>query len=183
MKKKLSCITICLMAAVLMFGCSLFTDGKDSSADTEKKEQSQAPDETFSIPMTEDYTFTDPEELDFDQRFVLVGDTNCKLLVNMANMGYAATSMYEILYVKDGTAVGEYQYFIAENEESATELNEFYTSQGQKVTQEGKVLYAYSEGDTIQATIITFASMGTISEETPKAYLEMMKSLNGLVEY
>jgi len=183
MKKKLICIVTCIMMMSLMFGCSLFTNEDASDKETEKKNSTQEIDKDFSIRMTDDYTFTDPEELDFDQRFVLVGDANSKLLSDMANMGYEATNMYEILYVKDGTAIGEYQYFVTADEASATELNDFYTSQGQKVTQEGNVLYAYSEGDTIQAAIISFASMGTISEETPEAYIEMMKSFNGLMEY
>lgn len=183
MKKKLVCIMTCIMIMSLMFGCSLFTNEDSSVKDTEKKDNAQTLEKDFSISMTDNYTFTDPQELDFDQRFVLVGDENSKLLSDMGNMGYAATKMYEILYAKDGVAVGEYQYFVTEDEESATELNEFYSSQGQKVTQEGNVLYAYSEGDTIQATIITFATMGTLSDETPEAYIEMMKSFNGLMEY
>ena len=45
------------------------------------------------------------------------------------------------------------------------------------------MIYAYTEGDTLKASIATMASMDAITEETVEAYIEMMKSFNGLVEY
>ena len=100
----------------------------------------------------------------------------------MANMGYLATAMYDIVYANDGAAA-EYQYFVAADEAGAASLAEFYTSQGQQITQEGNVIYVYSEGDTLQASIATMAAMDAITDETVEAYIEMMKSFNGLVEY
>ncbi|MCI8640069.1 MAG: hypothetical protein HFG41_13260 [Coprococcus sp.] len=195
MKNKwISTIIICMMAgAIVLTGCG----GKDSASKEEASKSESAGEETsgaeeegkeeiakdFTLAMTDSYTFTDPQDLDFDQRFVLVGEAGCKLLTDMGNMGYNADKMYEILYAKDGVPVGEYQYFVAPDEENAASLAEFYKSQGQNITVEGNVLYAYSEGDVIEATIVTFASTGTITDETPEAYIEMMKSFNGLMEY
>ena len=45
------------------------------------------------------------------------------------------------------------------------------------------MIYVYSEGDTLQASIATMAAMDAITDETVEAYIEMMKSFNGLVEY
>lgn len=186
MKNRLISIIMCILLGVVLIGCSGGSNSSSEKEDGGKEQESseeQTVDKDFSIQMTDSYTFTDPEDLDFDQRFVLTGDESCKLLSDMSNMGYAASNIYLILYAQDGTAVGEYQYFVTSDEESAAELAQFYTSQGQQITQTENVIYAYSEADTIQAAIIAFASMDTISDETPEAYIEMMKSFNGLVEY
>lgn len=98
-------------------------------------------------------------------------------------MGYLASNIYDIVYVNDGIPAGEYQYFVSPDEDSATSLAEFYTSQGQQITQEGNVIYAYVDGDTLEGSIISMAGTGAISDETPDAYIEMMKSFNGLVDY
>jgi len=187
MKNRLISILMCIMLGALLMGCSGGSDSgsgkEDSASEEEEDSEEQEIDSDFSIQMTDSYTFSDPEDLDFDQRFVLTGDESCKLLSDMSNMGYTASNMYLILYVQDGMAAGEYQYFVTPDEASAEELAEFYGSQGQQVTQEENVLYAFSEADVIQAGITSMASTGAISDETPEAYIEMMKSFNGLVEY
>ncbi len=186
MKNRLISIIMCMMLGALLLGCSGGNDSSSEKADSGEEQESseeQTIDKDFSIQMTDSYTFSDPEDLEFNQRFVLVGDESCKLLSDMSNMGYTASKIYLILYAQDGAAVGEYQYFVTPDEVSAAELADFYTSQGQQITQAENVIYAYSEADKIQATIVTFASMDTISDETPEAYIEMMKSFNGLVEY
>lgn len=186
MKNRLISIIMCIMLGAFLIGCSGGNDsgsGKEDSGREQESSEEQTIDKDFSIQMTDSYTYKDPEDLDFDQRFVLVGDESCKLLSDMSNMGYTASNIYLVLYVQDGTAVGEYQYFVTPDEASAAALAEFYTSQGQQITQEQNVIHIYSDADTIQAAIITFASMDTISDETPEAYIEMMKSFNGLVEY
>lgn len=189
MKKNLISILMCAMIGMSMIGCgSADSDGsKEAGSKTESKAdeegEKQAVDKDFSLPMADSYTFTDPQDMEFDQRFVLKGDASCKLLSDMANMGYLATAMYDIVYANDGAAAAEYQYFVAADEAGASSLAQFYTSQGQQITQEGNVIYAYMDGDTLQASITTMASMDVITEETVEAYIEMMKSFNGLVEY
>lgn len=197
MKNKFISIIICMtLGAAVLTGCG-GSGGKDdaskegtSKTESSKEEDSAAEGEgkeeiakDFTIQMTDSYTFTDPQDLDFDRRFVIVGEEGCKLLTDMGNMGYQASKMYEIMYAKDGVPVGDYQYFITPDEESAASLSEFYKSQGQNITVEGNVLYAYTEGEAVEAMIVTFASTGAIPEETPEAYIEMMKSLNGLMDY
>lgn len=185
MKKRLISMLMCMMLGVLLIGCSGGNDSDSKKEDGGEPESSeeQAIDKDFTLQMTDSYTFTDPQDIDFDERFVLVGDENCKLLSDMSKMGYSASNMYDIVYVNDGTPAGEYQYFVTPDEASATSLAEFYTSQGQQITQEGNVIYAYTDGDTLEGSIVMMAGTGAISDETPEAYIEMMKSFNGLVDY
>ena len=189
MKKKLVSILMCAMMGMMMIGCgSSNKDGEDKSdAKTESEADSegekQTIDKNFSLQMTDTYTFNDPQDIDFDQRYVLVGDENSKLLSDMGNMGYQVSKMYDIVYVNGGSPAAEYQYFVTPDEASATDLAQFYTSQGPKITQEGNVLYATVDGDTLEGSIISLVGTGAISDETPEAYIEMMKSFNGLVDY
>jgi hypothetical protein len=189
MKKKLISILMCAMIGIMTIGCgsSDKDDAKGSDSKTEGKADAQdgkeAVDKNFSLQMSDSYTFTDPQDIEFDQRYVLEGDENSKLISNMANMGYTASKMYDIIYLNDGSPAAEYQYFVTADEASATALAQFYTSQGQKITQEGNVLYAFVDGDTLEGSIISLAGTGAISDETVEAYVEMMKSFNGLVDY
>ena len=182
MKKKLISILMCAMIGIMPIGCgsSDKDDAKRSDSKTEGKADAQdgkeAVDKNFSLQMSDSYTFTDPQDIEFDQRYVLEGDENSKLISNMANMGYMASK-------NDGSPAAEYQYFVTADEASATALAQFYTSQGQKITQEGNVLYAFVDGDTLEGSIISLAGTGAISDETVEAYVEMMKSFNGLVDY
>lgn len=82
MKKRLISMIMCVMAGVLLLGCSSGKDGGEQEGSEE-----QTIDKDFSIQMTDSYTFTDPQDIDFDERFVLVGDENCKLLSDMSKMG------------------------------------------------------------------------------------------------
>lgn len=135
------------------------------------------------ISLSDDYTFTDPTDLDFDTRYVYAGYEGCKLLSDMKYIGYEATAMYEILYTKDGEFVGEYQYFVCADETMAGKLTAYFQGQGQKVTQEGKVLYAFNDGDTVLAMVMTYQGMGLIADETPESYLSFTADFNGLTEY
>ena len=73
-----------------------------TESEADREGETQAVDKDFSLQMTDSYTFTDPQDIDFDQRFVLKGDESCKLLSDMANMGYPATANYDIVYANDG---------------------------------------------------------------------------------
>ena len=83
----------------------------------------------------------------------------------------------------DTGSIMSWRGFTVYSSSSATALAQFYTSQGQKITQEGNVLYAFVDGDTLEGSIISLAGTGAISDETVEAYVEMMKSFNGLVDY
>lgn len=151
------------------------------AADTTGADSGEAA-EFPGIEMTDTYTFTDPEDLDFDTRYVFKGDSTCKILVDMLNFDFRGVAMYEILYEKDGEAVGEYQYFVMEDEENAKGLADFYAGQGQTVTQEENRVYAFSNGDLLKSTIMTFKGVNMISDEKPETYARYIADTNGLVE-
>ena len=181
MKKKLITVLLCLTLGLAATACGA---GKDKgSSDAGDAGQETTVDKDFSLAMTDTYTYTDPQDLNFDQRFVLKGDESCKLLSDMKNFGYTATNVYQIIYAKDGEGAAEYDYYVTPDEASAQALAQFYTSQGQQVTQEGNVLYSVMDGDTLQATIITLSSLGAMSGDTVEDYAEMMKSSYGLTDY
>lgn len=183
--KKIICLLMCIVLGMAMIGCGASDNKKAEKNETQTSSATKenAAKEDFSIKMNDKYTFTDPKDLDFDKRYVLSGDKNSKLLSDMSNMGYEATNIYEILYVKGDKAVAEYQYFVCKNEQSAKDLEEFYSSQGQKVTREESVLYAYTEGEVVQANITMYASLGNMKEETPEAYITFLQNFQGLVKY
>ena len=185
MKKRLISIIMCILLGVLLLGCSGGKDSDSEKEDSGEQESSkeQTIDKDFTLQMTDSYTFTDPQDIDFDERYVLVGDENSKLLSDMSKMGYSASNMYDIVYVNEGTPTGEYQYFVSPDEASAAALAEFYISQGQQIIQEGNIIFSFVDGDTLEGSIVMMAGTGAISDETPEAYIEMMKSFNGLVDY
>lgn len=178
MKKRILAMLMCIA-----MGCALLTGCGSKGGDSGKKNDTAEIEKDFSLKITDSYTFTDPQDLDFNERYVLTGDESCKLLSDMKNFDYTATAVYQIIYGKDGEAAGEYDFFVTPDEESAAELAAFYSSQGQEITQEGNIIYSYVDGDTLQAKIITFAGQNTISEETVKAYAEMVRDFNGLMDY
>ena len=139
--------------------------------------------EGTAIQITDNFSITDPEGLDYDTRYVYQGTTGSTLINNMQMSGYNAEAMYEILYAKDGQPVGEYQVFVGADEAAASSLLDFYQSQGQTLTQEGNVIYAYSDTDMIQAMVATYSGMGMFSGTSAQDYVEWMSSYNGLVEY
>ena len=161
MKKRLISIIMCILLGVLLLGCSGGKDSDSEKEDSGEQESSkeQTIDKDFTLQMTDSYTFTDPQDIDFDESYVLVGD---------------------IVYVNEGTPAGEYQYFVSPDEASAAALAEFYISQGQQIIQEGNIIFSFVDGDTLEGSIVMMAGTGAISDETPEAYIEMMKSFNGV---
>jgi hypothetical protein len=90
--------------------------------------------------------------------------------------------MYIILYENEGKAVGEYQVIVCDTEEDANNLKAFYSAAGQNLTQDGVVLYMFSDADMVQSTIAIYAAMGALSEETVNAYLTFVSTSNGLIK-
>lgn len=187
---------ILLLAAVMMTAfaaCSSSPASTTSTASSASSAQESGEGSTPSdnsgvaegtaIQITDSFSISDPEGLDYDTRYVYQGSTGSTLINNMQMSGYNAQAMYEILYAKDGQAVGEYQVIVAADEAAATSLLDFFQSQGQTLTQEGNVIYIYSDTDMIQATVATYSGMGVFSGTSAQDYLDWFASYNGLVEY
>lgn len=191
--KHLKKIIVLLMAAAMMTalaGCSnpgsstSSTSSQSSESSSQEGEsQSSSSSESEPLVITDSFTVTDPEGLDYDTRYVYKGDENSTIIINMSMSGYNAQAMYDIVYAKGDQAVGEYQIIVADDEASANDLKDFYESQGQLLEQQGNVIYYYSDTDQIQATIATYAGLGVFSGTTAQDYIEWIGSYNGLVEY
>ena len=158
------------------------TENVTGQAEETIPEEESSAAEFPDIVMTDTYTFTDPEELDFDTRYVYMGDATSKILTDMLNYDFHSKAMYEILYSNDGEAVGEYQIFVMEDEANAQSLGEFYTSQGQNVNVEEDRVYTYNDGDALKGNIMMFKGAGLISSEDPETYVRFIADSNGLVE-
>ena len=100
----------------------------------------------------------------------------------MAAQGYNASAMDIILYENEGKAVGEYQVIVCDTEEDANNLKAFYSAAGQNLTQDGVVLYMFSDADMVQSTITMYVALGALSEETVNAYLTFVSTSNGLIK-
>ena len=183
---------VLLLAGVMMASlaaCSSNTTSTTSAASQAVSSQEDvaseggAATEGTAIQITDSFSVTDPDGLDYDTRYVYRGDSGSILINNMKASGYDAQAMYEILYAKDDEAVGEYQVIVTADEAAATSLLDFYQSQGQTLTQEGNVIYIYSDTDVIQAMVATYSGMGLFSGTSAQAYVDWVASYNGLVEY
>ena len=170
--KHLKRTMILLLAAVMMTAfaaCSSSPASTTSTASSASSAQESGEESTPSdnsgvaegtaIQITDSFSISDPEGLDYDTRYVYQGSTGSTLINNMQMSGYNAQAMYEILYAKDGQAVGEYQVIVAADEAAATSLLDFSQSQGQTLTPEGNVIYIYSDTDMIQAMVATYSGM------------------------
>ena len=68
MKKRLISIIMCILLGVLLLGCSGGKDSDSEKEDSGEQESSkeQTIDKDFTLQMTDSYTFTDPQDIDFD---------------------------------------------------------------------------------------------------------------------
>lgn len=124
---------------------------------------------SFDVVIHTDFVFTNPENIDFDTRYVLHGNENCQYAKQ-----YEALEFYEIMYSKENKVVAEYKCFVADSEEKAKKLKEQFSEYyGEDVLLHGRVVIIHMDGSYTQETIDLYGKMG-ICEATPKAYLERM---------
>ena len=172
-KNLLNAILLTLAAAILLSGCSLFATGGD--------DKGGASGSSGAVTMTGSYTFEDPAGLDFDTRYVLYCDENSQM-ISAVPAEYGIKGSYSILYAKDDVPVMDYEYFICDSTEHAQATVDLYASQGMGLTaaeSDPCVLYSTTDGDTLEANLVTFQSYGAISEATVSAYVEFMKTNTG----
>lgn len=174
MKKKLMYIALMtLTAAFLLSGCSLFatSDGKEGGNSGS----------SGTVKMTGNYSFEDPANLDFDTRYVLYCDEN-SLVISQIPAEYGILASYSIIYAKDDAPVADYEFFVCDSAEHAAATADLYASQGQTLLEaegDATVLYSFSDGDTMEATLVSIQSFGMISEATVSAYVTFMQSSTG----
>lgn len=171
MKKRI--LTLALVAVMLLCGCSLIAT-KDAGSNDAGSNGATA------VVMTDSYTFENPADLDFDARYVIYCDENSSAVATLKDYGVVA--MYSILYAKEDAPVGDYEFLICDSADSAKTIADLYASQGTtlKATDEaGVVLSSFSDGDTLEASMILMQSYGLVSDTTVSAYAEFMKTSFG----
>lgn len=174
MKKRI--LTLALVAALLLCGCSLVATKDNGNNDAANSESA-----TFApVALTDNYTFENPAELDFDARYVIYCDENSSSVATMKD--YGVVSMYSIYYAKADAPVADYEFLICDSADSAKTITDLYASQGMTLTAaEGDetVLSSFSDGDTLEANIITMESYGLVSDSKVSTYVEFMKTSFG----
>ena len=171
MKKFLRTALLAAAVLSLVSGCSLFASGGGDE---------DASGSTGGVKMTDSYTFEDPADLAFDTRYVLHCDENSTFVSNAASYGVVGT--YSILYEKDGAPAGDYEFFICDTAEHTQGVIDLYAAQGTTLNaaeEDPCVVYAFTDGDTLEASIAMMQGVGAIKDATVAAYADFMKGNTG----
>ncbi len=173
-KNLLKAILLTLTAAVLLSGCSLFATntGDDKSGNSGS---------SGGVKMTDSYTFEDPAGLDFDTRYVIYCDENSVMIASVP-AEYGIKASYSITYAKDDAPAASYDFFVCDSAEHAQATVDLYAAQGSTLTaaeSDPCVVGSSTDGDTLEANLVTFQSYGMISEAKVSAYVEFMKTSMG----
>ncbi len=134
--------------------------------------------DTFHIPMSDSYTFTDPEGLDFDTRYVLYGDEKSIGVSIVRAQGCEVKGVYEILYVKEKKAVLEYKCYVASSAGAAQKMAATY--QG---TVNSDVVCLVNDEKMIQEMLEMLVMYAGVEEATPEAYLQYLIRQEGYQVY
>lgn len=158
MKKLLPAILAVALLIAALSACSNSDDGKNNSPDT-------------SIKMTDTYTFKDPADLEFANRYVAYGDETCVPVGNTPGM----LAMYDVFYADTEDApLCNYKYSVFDTAENAKAYADGRAEIGFEVTiveEDPCVMYIYSDGSGIAGSIDMFYGSGAIEEATVKAYV------------
>lgn len=173
MKKFLRTALLAALVFSLAAGCSLFAsgDGKDGGAGGS----------SGAVKMTGSYTFEDPADLDFDTRYVLYCDENSAMLSNIP-AEYGIIGYYSIYYAKEDAPAGSYDFFVCDSAEHAQAAANLYAGQGMSLTaaeEDPAVVYAVTDGETLEANIIMMQGVGAIKDTTLSGYVDFMKTNSG----
>lgn len=143
--------------------------------------------DSFDIPMSDLYTFTDPS-LSFDTRYVLYGGSGCMMAKQAGAQGYTCIGAYEILYTSGGRAAAEYKFWVMGSVSDAIGWEAYmspnYNGSNCSISRHGDVVCLYTKGSYVQESYIDFYyKQGVIESATAKAYLKMPFFFNGMSDY
>ena len=172
-KKMLSLILAVGLMSTVLSGCSLFATNID--------EPKGAAGSSGAVKLTDNYTFEDPADLDFDTRYVLYCDENSQM-ISSASAEYGLKASYSSIYAKDDAPVMDYEFLVCDSAEHALATIDLYASQGQALQvaeNDATVLCSSTDGDTMEATLAAFQSYGMLSEPSVAAYVEFMQTSTG----
>ena len=174
MKKILCAVMALVMLAAMLVGCgSTSNNGGNKPADPETVSYDP-------VKISKNYTFEDPTDIEFDKRYVITCDETSPMVASAASYGMSAA--YTILYAKEDAPVAQYDFMVVDTEEHAQGVIDLYASQGtalKALDDDATVVYASSDGDTVEGSIVAMQSAGIISETTVSAYVEFYSQTIG----
>ena len=132
--------------------------------------------EAFDIPITNKYTVTDPEALDYDERYVLYGGNDCGSIAAATQNGIEACAAYDVYYLKDHQLVGAYRYIDTKDEANAKKAEAIYVGMG-TVTISGKVVCVNQDVAFVQSMIAMLVQYQICAEATPEAYMQYLTQM------
>jgi hypothetical protein len=146
---------------------------------TDKIDEASTPkDEVFEVKVTDKFTITDPEDIEYDTRYVLYGSEDCIGVTSVPKKDNGVEtkveSLYVVLYVKNNEPAAEYRYYLSKSEEGAQAVKRAY---GNTDTVKGRICFkATTSSDEIKSLIhmLYQYSDGALEDETPKAYLNYL---------
>ena len=173
---KMFALILCLALGMsLLTGCDLFAPATEGTPGGPTP--SGNTDDT-SIKFTDDYTITDPEDLDFDTRVVLYGDVSNPTLQMYVSMGITINEAYIVIYGKEGKPVAEYDYYLFADEASATAFGGM--APGMEMS--GLVGKLMQGKDAIDSTSAMMQAQGLMADDSFESYVNMYKTAYGYTE-
>ncbi len=173
MKKKFLCVLLSVLAAALVFsGCGLFSGGGDGGSDLPAE-----------IKITDDCTWTIPDDIDYDNYYVIQCDPGDNLVGEMAEFGVLCDVI--VIFEKDTAPVAEYVFDVCDTEENANKLNnEYFAAEGgqklDSLPDHPNILFSAGDADDVKASIDQYASYGMLDKDADaKAYADFESSIYG----
>lgn len=183
MKKLFSVILSVTMLLTLLAGCDLFTTPATEPQNNTDPDSTTAPVDT-SIKMTDKFSFSDPEGIEFDKRYVLHCDETSPMVSSAADYGMKAS--YSIYYAKEDAPVCSYDFYVCDTAENAQKLIDLYVSQGSTLNvceEDPTVVFSSTDGETLEGALLMYQSYGMIEEATVSAYVTFMAtSVGGTIQ-
>ncbi len=128
-------------------------------------------DASFDVSVTNKYTIVDPDGVDYDERYVLYGGSDCGTVTAAGQNGIEIVGAYDVYYVKDGQFVAAYRYFDAKDDENAKKIETVYTGMG-TTTVTGKVACLNMDTGMLKQMMDMLVQYQICSEATPEAYMQ-----------
>ena len=124
----------------------------------------------FSLKISDSYTFTDPEGLHFDTRYVLHGDASCSTAGTVSkSAGVSVKEVYDILYTENGTPVKEFVFYVTADNAEARKIADTYQN-GAKAIDDVAIME--NSAETVQQMIGYMSYFG--EEATLEGYIRYM---------
>ena len=185
--KKITSIFVALLMCITMIsGCA--EKPADTSSDTnevasESSEPAVSADQSSDesgVQITENYSFYDPDDLEFDTRYVLYMGPESSLVAPTVEKGELC--QYTIIYAKEDTPVAEYSLYVCDSVESAQTIKDEMESYGMVVDlaeEDNTVISSYSDETVIEANLSVYQMAELVKDTTASAYVDMYVSQYG----